>query len=452
MTEYDGNSLAAKFGINQEALAKMREFLQIGPDERRMIISLIPWVEKYAAEISKEILDWMFASTNCRIFFENLAASRRVSLIEIRHSFEQERVHRLKTMFNGAKDNWGLDYLNTRLAVGKEKSELNMAAKWFVGSSVETIHVIAKYLPHANLPEEEIDLAIQTIHRVNSFDIQAITDSFYLHFLEEIGLSLDASGSEAQDKTQNIGLFQKNIQVLQGQAEAIASGQLDSPLLSTEVKGPLGSTFTKMISRLKGVMADIFQSSQSLAAASTELNASNVELTKSIQDIAKSASQAATLASESANKAKETTVFVNKLGTSSSDISGVIRVIKSITDQTKVLALNATIEAARAGGEAGKGFAVVAHEVKELSKATAQAAEDIRKKIDAIQLDTKTTISGIGSINRLIDKITNASDTIAREVHKQTDMTQSTLSAFNELSKMAEQLQSVVKQFRMLAN
>ncbi len=63
------------------------------------------------------------------------------------------------------------------------------------------------------------------------------------------------------------------------------------------------------------------------------------------------------------------------------DITKTVRLINKIVDQTKLLALNATIEAARAG-EQGKGFAVVASEVKNLSKSTRVAAEEIRKNIE----------------------------------------------------------------------
>ena len=89
-----------------------------------------------------------------------------------------------------------------------------------------------------------------------------------------------------------------------------------------------------------------------------------------------------------------------------------IKVITSIAQQTNLLALNATIEAARAG-EAGKGFAVVANEVKELAKQTAKATEDIGRKIDAIQGDTKGAVEAIGQIWQVINQINDIQNTIA---------------------------------------
>ena len=82
------------------------------------------------------------------------------------------------------------------------------------------------------------------------------------------------------------------------------------------------------------------------------------------------------------------------------------------------MALNATIEAARAG-EAGKGFAVVANEVKELAKKTAKATEDISRKIETIQADTKAAVESIGTISEVINQINGISSTIATAVEEQ---------------------------------
>src|SRR5439155_1469536 len=108
---------------------------------------------------------------------------------------------------------------------------------------------------------------------------------------------------------------------------------------------------------------------------------------------------------------------VAKLGESSAEIGNVIKVITSIAEQTNLLALNATIEAARAG-EAGKGFAVVANEVKELAKQTAKATEDISRKIEAIQGDTKGAVEAIAKIGNIINQINDIQNTIASAVEE----------------------------------
>ena len=155
----------------------------------------------------------------------------------------------------------------------------------------------------------------------------------------------------------------------------------------------------------------VSQNLQTVATGAEEMGAS-------IKEIAKNATEAAKVATSAVKVAETTTATVSKLGESSTEIGQVIKVITSIAQQTNLLALNATIEAARAG-EAGKGFAVVANEVKELAKETAKATEDISRKIEAIQTDTKAAVEAIASISGVINQINDISSTIATAVEEQ---------------------------------
>jgi len=248
----------------------------------------------------------------------------------------------------------------------------------------------------------------------------------------------------------------KPIQVALGRAEAIASGDLTGEEIAVASKDEIGDltvAINQMSDSLKRMILAITESAVQVTQASKELNTTSQQITAnseetsaqadvvsnaaqtvsqnlqtvaagaeemsvSIKEIAKNATEAANIATGAVKVAETTTATVSKLGDSSTQIGQVIKVITSIAQQTNLLALNATIEAARAG-EAGKGFAVVANEVKELAKETAKATEDISRKVEAIQSDTKAAVDAIASISEVIKQVNNISGIIATAVEEQ---------------------------------
>jgi methyl-accepting chemotaxis protein len=189
---------------------------------------------------------------------------------------------------------------------------------------------------------------------------------------------------------------------------ASASEELSSTSQQISANSEETSAQAKVVSNAAN---QVSQNLQTVATGAEEMGAS-------IKEIAKNATEAAKIATSAVKVAETANVTVSKLGDSSTEIGQVIKVITSIAQQTNLLALNATIEAARAG-EAGKGFAVVANEVKELAKETAKATEDISRKIEAIQTDTKAAVEAIASISEVINQVNGISNTIATAVEEQ---------------------------------
>ena len=189
---------------------------------------------------------------------------------------------------------------------------------------------------------------------------------------------------------------------------AVASEELSSTSQQITANSEETSTQAQVVS---SASEQVNKNLQTVATGSEEMSAS-------IKEIAKNAHESASVATGAVKVAEETNQIVGKLGDSSTEIGQVIKVITSIAQQTNLLALNATIEAARAG-EAGKGFAVVANEVKELAKQTAKATEDISRKIEAIQGDTKGAVGAISQIGEVIKQVNDISNTIATAVEEQ---------------------------------
>jgi methyl-accepting chemotaxis protein len=79
------------------------------------------------------------------------------------------------------------------------------------------------------------------------------------------------------------------------------------------------------------------------------------------------------------------------LGNKINNIRDIVRIINTITDQTKVIAFNAALEAASVG-EAGKRFAVVATEVNRLADDIAGLTRKIREQVEEIQSSSSSLI------------------------------------------------------------
>jgi methyl-accepting chemotaxis protein len=263
---------------------------------------------------------------------------------------------------------------------------------------------------------------------------------------DEVGQLSDATNTLAESLTLVVTEIQKVSDGLAGEATGLTgvSNQLLSQsehasLKATSVAGAseqLSSNISTMAAAAEEMsvsVASISSASEEMsinvgtissAAEQTSTNVSVVstavgEISSSFADVLKDVREGSNVAGEASRMADSATETIQLLNRSGAEISKVTETIKMIALQTNLLALNATIEATSAG-EAGKGFAVVAHEIKELANQSAKAAEDIARKIEGVQNNTRQAVEVIRNVSQIIKDINASAGRISLSVEKQT--------------------------------
>lgn len=120
----------------------------------------------------------------------------------------------------------------------------------------------------------------------------------------------------------------------------------------------------------------------------------NKLLTSAIQDSTRSMLDSVENMDAIRDTVFETTKRIKQLGERSQEISSVVTVLSSFSQQINILAMNASLEAVRAG-EQGAGFSVVAKEIRRLSATAEESVSKVFNLVQDMQADTREAINAL---------------------------------------------------------
>ena len=168
---------------------------------------------------------------------------------------------------------------------------------------------------------------------------------------------------------------------------------------------------------------------------------SNSETAAEVDKLSMAASSAATQGGTVMQTVVKT---MDDIADSTQRIGSITSLINDIAFQTNILALNAAGEAARAG-EQGKGFAVVAGEVRHLASRSANAANDIRKLIDASASKVQSGAEQVHAAGRTMDDIVEQVKNVTQLIAQISHATSEQATGLTELTRAVAELDSITQ-------
>lgn len=142
---------------------------------------------------------------------------------------------------------------------------------------------------------------------------------------------------------------------------------------------------------------------------------------------------------------------VGAIDRAAGEITGIIDVVRSIVDTTKLLALNASIEASRAG-EHGKAFAVVAEEVRALAAETMGSLEAIETVVHDLREQAGGAVHLVDAVVEEVETLSGEFATVSADVSRAAGDLQSQASqaqdAITSIGTVTRQNVEAITEFR----
>lgn len=483
--------------INQGDLINLKTHIDIA-------LKYKPVIKALQAEISDGYIDQVVASTlkhYLNFYYENKAFSDLLTNILIGLVLTLLILIAV-TMVLIRKSSKESEIANENLAI--KLSELDKQ-KQLADQQVEEVNKaqieISKHQKESEENNKKLTLAIKTTNQLMEQISQGnfsdrLDEELFQGNLAPLRISIHKALDNLQASMKEIS--EVSSKLAQGDLSSKIMGQYGGELdqVKQAINGSI-ENLSGLISKISSVSVNIQHDIEKVRSDANKVAESSAQqsetllstihivddTTKQIQSNTQNTQKATLITTEQAEVLNEGMLVMsqmieamNEIRGSSEKIADIISLIDSIAFQTNLLALNAAVEAARAG-EQGRGFAVVAGEVRNLAGKSADAAKDISNLIKDSNEKVQTGSELVHKVNLSLESIKQKVEILQDSVHainqssieqasgaenithsvsqadsisqQNSQMIQNTANQINEIVAKTQELDQVVKSFKL---